>query len=163
MTTEQRATFVVIVHTFVYNEDGRLLLLRRANTGIMDGYYTLPGGHRAQRETVADAAVRECQEEVCLRVGALRPVVVLPYAEGVNFVFQAAAWSGLPAIGEPDKCDAIEFVAPNRLPKRTAPFVQTALNCLADGEWYCERRSKTRIVAADVFNASNAANAVQGQ
>ena len=141
-----RAAFATVVHTLVYDRAGRLLLLRRANTGFMDGHYTFPGGHRQARETVADAAVRECREEVRIDVQAIRPIVVMPYADGVNFVFEAVAWSGTPAIGEPDKCDALDFALPQRLPKPTAPFVETALKCLYDGKWYSEKKGKTRVV-----------------
>lgn len=141
-----RASFVILVHTFVYSASGQLLLLRRANTGVMDGYYTLPGGHRQQREAIADAAVRECREEAGVRIGAVCPVVALPYVDGVNFVFEATAWTGTPAIGEPEKCDALDFFAPDRLPEPIAPFVETALKCLTSGHWYWEERSNARLV-----------------
>ena len=39
----------------VFNAAGELLLLRRANTGFMDGRYGLPGGHRQAGEGVTAA------------------------------------------------------------------------------------------------------------
>ena len=51
-----RSSFVIVVHTLVFNAAGELLLLRRANTGFMDGRYTLPGGHRQAGEGVGAAA-----------------------------------------------------------------------------------------------------------
>lgn len=138
MSERLRAGFAVIAHTLVWDAAGRLLLLRRANTGVMDGRYTLPGGHRDRGETVVDAALRECREEACIDVDAVRPVVVLPYAEGVNFVFEATAWRGVAAIGEKDKCDALVFAPAESLPAPIAPFVTTALDCRAAGKWYAE-------------------------
>lgn len=138
MPEQARAGFAVLAHTLVWDDAGRLLLLRRANTGVMDGRYTLPGGHRDRGETVVEAAVRECREEACINVEAIRPMLVLPYAEGVNFVFDATEWRGVAAIGEEDKCDALVFAPAERLPTPIAPFVETALACRAAGRWYAE-------------------------
>jgi hypothetical protein len=43
--TGGRDRFVVVVHVIV-SDGRRLAMLRRANTGFMDGYYALPGGHQ---------------------------------------------------------------------------------------------------------------------
>ena len=134
-----RDAFAVIVHTFVWDDQARLLLLRRANTGLMDGRFTLPGGHRQRGETVVDAAVRECREETRVVIDGIRPVAVLPYAEGVNFLFEATAWHGSPAIGEPERCDRLSFAPADQLPDPVAPFVPTALECLRAERWYQER------------------------
>ena len=93
----------------------------------------------ARSETVVDAAVRECREEACVAIDAIRPVAVLPYAEGVNFLFETTAWHGSPAIGEPERCDGLSFAPADQLPTPTAPFVATALECLRAKRWYRER------------------------
>lgn len=80
-----RDRFAVVVHTIIRNDAGETLLLRRANTGFMDGYYALPGGHREAGESVAARAVRECKEEAGLVVDEVRAAMVLPYGDGVNF------------------------------------------------------------------------------
>ena len=135
---DRRSRFVVIVQTLVFDDAGRLLLLRRNNTGFMDGWFSLPGGHRDAGESVVDAARRECTEEACVAVEQIEPVVVMPYAGGVDFVFEATRWSGTPSIGEPDKCDALTFAAPNALPEPTTRFVKAALECRGKGAWYRE-------------------------
>ena len=127
-----RASFVIVVHTFVFNAAGELLLLRRANTGFMDCHYALPGGHRHAGEETVAAAIRECREE------ALVEVVVLPYDGGVDFIFEATRWSGTPGIGEPDKCDDLLFAPTDALPSPTVAFVGAALECRAQGVWYRE-------------------------
>ena len=86
MTTRSR--FDIIVHTFVFDQD-RLLLLRRANTGFLDGYYSLPGGHVEAGEEVAGAAVREVAEEARIEILEIEPSIVMPYGDGVDFLFEA--------------------------------------------------------------------------
>ncbi len=130
--------FAIVVHTLVFDASGRLLLLRRANTGFMDGCYTPPGGHRRAGERVMAAAIRECREEAGIEVAAIKPLVVMPYADGADFLFEATRWSGVAAIGEPDKCDALAFAALDALPTPIAPFVADALSCRASGLWYRE-------------------------
>lgn len=136
-----RDGFAILVHTLVFR-DGKVLLLRRANTGVMDGRYTLPGGHRQHGETVAGAAARECREEAAVEVLRVRAVAALPYLDGVNFVFEAVEWRGTPTIAEPDKCDALAFAPPDSLPAPTAPFVATALRCRTEGLWYREGKAE---------------------
>lgn len=134
----QRARFVIIVQTLVFDDADRLLLLRRSNTGFMDGWYSLPGGHRDAGESVVGAARRECLEEAGVTVEQVEPVVVMPYAEGVDFIFEATRWTGTPSIGEPDKCDALTFAALDALPEPTTRFVKAALECRGKGIWYRE-------------------------
>ena len=133
MTTRSR--FDVIAHTFVFDE-GRLLLLRRANTGFLDGYYTLPGGHVEAGEKVATAAVREVTEESGIEVLEAAPVLVMPYGGGVNFLFEAKRWRGTAVIGEPDRCDDLRWVSPHQLPNKTAPYLRKALNLRRTGNWF---------------------------
>ena len=133
-----RASFVIVVHTLVFNAGGELLLLRRANTGFMDGHYALPGGHRQTGEEIVAAAIRECREEARVEVADIKPIVVMPYDGGVDFIFEAMRWSGTPGIGEPDKCDDFLFAPPNALPSRTVAFVGAALECRARGVWFRE-------------------------
>ena len=133
-----RDPFVIIVQTLVFDDADRLLLLRRSNTGFMDGWFSLPGGHRDAGESVLDAARRECKEEACVTVLKIEPVVVMPYPGGVDFVFEATRWSGTPSIGEPDKCDVLTFAALDALPEPTTRFVKAALECRGNGVWYRE-------------------------
>lgn len=133
-----RASFVIVVHTLVFNAVGELLLLRRANSGFLDGHYALPGGHRQAGEEIVAAGVRECREEALVEVADIKPVVVMPYDGGVDFIFEAVRWSGTPGIGEPDKCDDLLFAPTDTLPSPTVAFVAAALKCRAQGIWYRE-------------------------
>lgn len=135
-----RALFRLIVHTFLFDDDGRLLLLRRANTGFLDGYYTLPGGHVDRDEEVARAAVREVREEVGIEIVEVEPVIAMPYRHGVDFLFEARRWHGEARIGEPQLCDDLSWARIDSLPEPTAPFVVKALELRARGAWYHEFR-----------------------
>ena len=135
-----RALFRLIVHTFLFDDDGRLLLLRRANTGFLDGLYTLPGGHVDRDEEVARAAVREVREEVGIEIVEVEPVIAMPYRHGVDFLFEARRWRGEARIGEPQLCDDLCWAPVDSLPAPTAPFVVKALELRARGTWYHEFR-----------------------
>ena len=112
--------------------------MRRANTGFMDGWYVMPGGHCDAGETVADAASRECLEEARVRVASVEPRIVMPFSAGVDFIFEATAWDGAASIGEPDKCDDLVWADLGDLPEETAPFVVRALELRDQGVWFHE-------------------------
>lgn len=44
-------------------KDNKILLLRRANTGFKDGFYSMVAGHVDPGETFTDCIIREAQEE----------------------------------------------------------------------------------------------------
>ncbi len=59
------------IETAVYaiiERKGKILLLKRFNTGCMDGKYTLPLGHIDKSETPLQATIREINEEVGIKV-----------------------------------------------------------------------------------------------
>ena len=64
--------------------------------------------------------------------------MVLPYGDGVNFLFIAHAWSGEPKIGEPDKFDALCFAHADDLPEPTVGWLSNAFESMANGVWYAE-------------------------
>ena len=131
-------TFPIVVHTLIFDDGGRLLLLRRKGTGFMDGYLGPPGGHLQAGETVSNAAMRECKEEVCIEAKAIQPLVVMPFMGGVDFIFEAHEWTGIAEIGEPDKCSEIGWFVPETLPRDAVPFVPKALELRAQKVWYHE-------------------------
>ena len=48
--------------------DGKVLLLRRANTGFADGSWSVPGGCLDEGETLPAAAAREAREELGITI-----------------------------------------------------------------------------------------------
>lgn len=136
-----RERFVVVVHVLIVR-DGRLFMLRRANTGFMDGYYALPGGHQEGGESVSAAAARECAEETGIVTREIDPVCVMPYRsgrhQGLNFLFQTSRFEGEPRVNEPELFDAGVWVDPAALPEPVAPWLPDALVMRSTGSWYRE-------------------------
>lgn len=136
----ERFRFVSAVHLFLVRE-GRVLLLRRWNTGYEDGNYSVVAGHLDGGEEVVAAAVREAREEVGIDVGPsdLRVVGVMHRRsddERIDFFLEARRWSGEIANREPTKCDELRWADPDRLPPNVVPYVRRALDNHRRGVWF---------------------------
>lgn len=125
----------------VWHDDGRLLLMERANTGLFDGRLTLPGGHVEAQETLTEAAVREVQEEVGIQVTETAPCGVLPFRGGVNFIFSTTRWQGHVSNLEPELCAAIDWYSADALPSNVVPWLPKALALFRSGEWFHDFRN----------------------
>ncbi|MFP6814970.1 MAG: NUDIX domain-containing protein, partial [Pseudomonadales bacterium] len=127
-----RDVFPVVVHVLMLRGE-ELFLLRRANSGFMDGYYALPGGHQQAGESVEAAAKRECAEETGVHGAVLSPVCVMPYRfgrhQGLNFVFEALEWQGEPRIAEPELFSESVWVSPRAMPEPHATWISDVLRC----------------------------------
>jgi len=131
-----------------------ILLLRRAQTGFMDGFWTLPGGHVEPGELPMAAAQRECQEETGVSVSRPQPICVLPYSSksgskrgskrrdlvhvGLNLVFFAHQWRQQPYLAEPQMADMLCWVPTTSLPKPCVPWLASVLQLGQQGQWYEE-------------------------
>lgn len=134
--------FPVVAHVFLLR-DGLLLLLRRSQTGSANGQYGPAGGHLEPGESIREAAIRECREEVGVELDPahLRMVGVSHYrtahGEGINFFLTATRWNGEPYARS--ECDEVRWCAPDALPPLTQPFVRHALeHHLLAGQWFDE-------------------------
>ncbi|NWG05191.1 MAG: NUDIX domain-containing protein [Chloroflexi bacterium] len=128
-----RARFPVTVHLFFFRGN-QLLMLRRFNTGYADGQYSVPAGHLDGGETVLQAAVREAEEEVGVRIAAedLSFSTVMHRIEDderVDFFVQVRKWEGEPFNAEPEKCDDLRWVHIEQLPENTVEYVR---RCIAN-------------------------------
>ena len=131
-------TFIGAVHLFLVN-DGKILLLRRFNTGYEDGNYSVPAGHVDGKERVSTAMLREAQEEAGIIIDEkdLRFAHVMHRIshgthpsgtdERIDFFFEAVRWQGDPIIAEPNKCDDLSWFPLNNLPSNVIPYIKTAL------------------------------------
>lgn len=140
----ERHRVVMAVYLVLRRADGQVLLLKRANTGYMDGHFSLPAGHVDGNEPAHEAMVREAQEEVGLRVAAkdLRLVHTMHRLseerdhERVDLYFEVTRWQGEPVNKEPEKCSELRWADPAALPDEVIPVVRQALTCIAAGEPY---------------------------
>lgn len=136
------------VFLFLFQND-ELLLLRRYNTGIADGYYVVPMGGLKAEETVNQALIREAHEETSI---ILKPqdinVCHVMYRfhrmpEGYTFpqidiYFKAEHWEGTITNCEPHKCDELKFYPLEGLPEKTEPFIVHAVECTQKGNFFSE-------------------------
>jgi 8-oxo-dGTP pyrophosphatase MutT (NUDIX family) len=136
----ERFRLVSAVHLFLVR-DGRVLLLRRFNTGYEDGNYSVVAGHLDGDEEIKAAAIREAQEEVGIQIepSDLRVVGVMHRKstdERIDFFLAATAWSGEIALREPDKCDRLAWFEVDNLPENVVPYVRRALDNYRQGVWF---------------------------
>lgn len=120
-----RPSFRIAVFAVVRNAAGEILLLERAGTEYLPGYYDFPSGHVEYGESFTSALIRELAEEACVQatendlklLHINQNTLEHPY---VNIIYEVLRWEGVPAIGEPHKCTDMRFFAADALPaKRT--------------------------------------------
>ncbi|MBX4201684.1 NUDIX domain-containing protein [Candidatus Saccharibacteria bacterium] len=122
-------------------KDGKALLIRRANTGWMDGYYDLPAGHLEDQEHLKDGALRELKEETGITAEPVDLKLIhvhqnhhRPDFPHYGYIFLVKKWCGEPKLMEPNKADDIGFFALDNLPKKITPYSKMALDALGSDE-----------------------------
>jgi ADP-ribose pyrophosphatase YjhB (NUDIX family) len=140
-----RPPHIVAVHAFFTDQDGRTLLIRRANTGYMDGWFGVPAGHVEPLEFVGAALVREMQEEVGVVVPGypeLMPVHVMhrlkPDDFRIDYFYVIKKWQGEIHNNEPEKCSEMLWAEPKNLPEKVIPYIRFALEKIQAGEMFSE-------------------------
>jgi len=128
------------VHLFLIR-DGKVLLLRRFNTGYEDGKYSVIAGHLEGNEEIKAAAIREAQEEVGIEISPLELQIVgvmhrKSTDERIDFFLAATSWSGEITNREPDRCDQLAWFDPDELPENVVPYVRKALDNYRRGDWF---------------------------
>jgi 8-oxo-dGTP diphosphatase len=113
---------------------GKVLLLRRANTGYADGSWSVPGGCLDDGETLPAAAAREAREEIGITIDAadLEFAHLCHHADPdgqarVGVFFAARRWAGEPVNAEPGKCSEIGWHHLDSLPADVVSYIRTGL------------------------------------
>lgn len=138
---EARA-LIPAVHLLLMDR-GRLLMLRRCNTGWQDGSYSVVAGHVDGNEPASAAMIREASEEagVTIAADALDLCHVMHRRsdqERVDMFFRCRTWYGRPLNREPDKCDDLSWFPVTELPDNTIPYVRQAITLSLAGQRYSE-------------------------
>lgn len=125
--------FKMIASGYVFfARDGKILLLKRKNTGYMDGWYSVPAGHIEDNESVTYGTLREIKEEVGVQLTSknVSLVHVMHRKENdsrMDFFFVAERWEGDPKNIEPEKCEGLNWLSIVSLPENTVPYIRTAI------------------------------------
>jgi len=130
-------SFKSAVHLFLIR-DGKILLLRRYNTGYEDGNYSVVAGHLNGGEKIITAAIREAKEEVGIDIQEKDVEIVqmmhrISNDERIDFFVSVSAWQGEITNHEPDKCDDLSWFPLDRLPENTIPYVRQAIQNYREG------------------------------
>ena len=138
-----RVALIAAVY-LVLTRNGRILLLRRSNTGYGYGKYSLVAGHLDGGESLTQAMVREAKEEAGVEIhrADLQVVHVMhrkaPDSDRIDVFMKAASWHNEPRVMELDKCDGMGWFPLKDLPGNTIPYVRQAIDMIQAGEPYSE-------------------------
>jgi len=137
---KERFKLASAVHLFLIR-DGKVLLLRRFNTGYEDGKYSVIAGHLEGDEEIKAAAIREAREEAGIEISPqdLQVVGVMHRKsndERIDFFLVTTSWSGEITNGEPERCDQLAWFDMDELPENVIPYVRRALDNYRRGIWF---------------------------
>ena len=132
----------------IIQQEDQILLLKRENTGWMDGFWGMPGGSLDPEETIAEAAARETYEEVGILINPedLELVHVMHVRRGGNkdvlgFMFIAHAWKGIAENREPGNCSDVQWFPIHSLPSNVIPQNLEAFQQAQAGSFYSAPKS----------------------
>lgn len=123
----------------IMREENKVLLIRRFNTGWMDGMYSLPAGHIDGNETVQTAMSREAKEEINLDIlpedlSVLHIMHRKSDYEYFDFFLETKKYTGILKNNEEDKCDEIKWFSIDSLPENTLTYVREAFKQISEGK-----------------------------
>lgn len=129
-----RERFKLSVSVFLLlKKNDEILLLKRSNTGWMDGFFSIPAGALDGQEKLSDAIVREAKEEVDITVAAKNIQLFHTmhcFTHGEEWLgqfFVANNWEREPKVNEPQKHSEVKWVKMNELPDNVIPYVKQAI------------------------------------
>ncbi len=92
---KDRPQIVLINRCFVLNDEGKILLIRRAgNDSYYPNFWECPGGKLDQGQNITQAREREVLEETGLLVNLTHPLV---YAD--SYIVGEGKYKGMPYVG----------------------------------------------------------------
>lgn len=140
--TKPRFKIIPEVH-LVLRKGDRFLMLRRFQTGYMDGHYSVVAGHVDGGETFRAAMTREAREEagIAMKERDLTLVHTMHRRsedERLSLFFEATQSRGEIRNMEPHKCDDLGWFSLAEQDKGMVPYVRSALLNITEGAWYSE-------------------------
>lgn len=135
----------------ILKKDDKIAMVRRKNTGWMDGFYGLPAGKVEYGETYRQGAAREVKEEagVDIQEDDLEFAHIGhrhsdqgdgKFQDWVDVYFIAKKWEGEPYNAEKHKSDSLDWIDLDNLPdnEKVVPAVFDVLSRINRNEKYSE-------------------------
>ncbi len=140
--TKPRFRIIPAVH-LVLRSEGKFLMLRRYQTGFMDGYYSVVAGHVDGNEFFRAAMAREAFEEAGISIEPDNLTLVhtmhsMNKEERLFLFFEADQWAGDITNMEPQKCDDLDWYTVAENAGKMVPYVAAALERITKGIDYSE-------------------------
>ena len=128
----------------IIKKDEKILFMKRAGSGYMDGFYGLPAGHLEDKETLKMAMAREAKEEINIDIKPEDLILELTLhrnsasGEYIDIFFSTEKYSGNLRINEPEKCSDLGFYDPNKIENITIPYIRKVLCAIDNKKTYLE-------------------------
>lgn len=134
MNKRERFKLSVAVFIILLDQDtNQVLLLKRSNTGWLDGYFSIPAGTHDGNEPIHQAAIREAREEVGVEINEADIQMVHTLhsltegEEWVGLFFLINKWNGVPKVNEPHKHSEVKWAGMDVLPTNLISYVKQAI------------------------------------
>lgn len=118
----RQSEFYAAVFGIIRDPTGKILMIKRKNTGFKDGFYALPAGHMELGESPIWAMIRELSEEIWIMVTSSDIKIVhishsFSPQEAIRevrqyfyFYFEVLNYTGIPKNAEPEKSECISWI-----------------------------------------------------
>ena len=132
--TKIRHKCVPAAYLALVDKEGRVLFMRRSNTGYQDGKLGLPSGHLEAGETPSEALIREVKEEIGLELDLVQFQHVMYRScrdnsedDRVDFFFRASFEGQKIENCEPHKCSELLWIKYPFENSDIIPYIKDAL------------------------------------
>ncbi len=100
----------------IWNDQGKILIDRRPQKGLLGGLWEFPGGKLEEGETLEDCVAREVQEELAIEIEVGEKIMTLDHAY-THFKVTLNVFRCKHLTGEPQtiECDEVRWVELNEL------------------------------------------------
>lgn len=128
----------------ILQQEDKVLLGLRKNTGYNDGLWSLVAGHVEDGEPATAGMIREAHEEIGIKLSPqdLKVVHIMhrkSNRQNVDIFYTCSSWKGTPINLEPNKCEKIAFFSLNDLPSNLVEYNREVLGALQTGTFYSEQ------------------------